>query len=192
MRLRCRCWRVTPCPGLRGFICVPAASYRGKPARDQALREESLVQVLLGYLEAMQSVGGRGWAVTVPKPCPRFGAQTSRDQLFVAAGWRVTRRRLRPFPQGPPQPFSSSDGDGKRAAASARRHDNPGGCVHGASERAVAGVVAGTQSSMSSAMGSLLRRAGTSDGRPYISAGGFLSWTFVLYRTMPDRGRLSV
>ena len=150
MRLQCRCRRVTPCPRLDWFTHAPAGSYRSKPARDRASREENLVQGLSGYLQAMQSVGGSRWAVTVPEPCPRFGVQTSQDQRFVAAGRRVTRRLIPSFLSAQARPFSSFVGGGKRVAASAHRRGNPGGCVHGAAGPGAVGADDDIRSSRSS------------------------------------------
>ena len=149
-RRQCRCRRVTPCPGLRGLTHALAGSYRCKPARDGGLREKSLVHVFPGYLQAMQSVAGSRWAVTVPELCPRFGAQTSRDQRLVAASRRVTSRLIPSFLPAQPRLFSSSDGGGKHAAASAHRRDNPEGCAHGVPEQAGFVGDVDTQSSTSS------------------------------------------
>ena len=189
-RRPCRCWRVTPCPQFRGITHVPAGSYRSKPARDGGLREKDLVHDSAGYLQAMQSVGGSRWAVTVPEPCPHFHAHTYVDQRLVAASRCVTRRRIRLFLPAQLPPFSSSGG-GRYAAAFVHRPDSPGGCAHAALAPSVAGDVADRQSSKSFGRWWLFRRAGTNDGRPYIAAGGSLIWTFVLYRTMRDSNSLS-
>lgn len=149
VRLQCRCWRVTPCPQLCGLTHALAGSYRSKPARDRALREKGLVHILAGYLEAAQSVGGSRWAVTVPEPCPHFGAQTSPDQQLVAASWRVTPRQIRLFLCAQLRPFSSFDDGGQRAAACVHRLDNPGGYAHGVVGPAVVGADDDTQSSRS-------------------------------------------